>query len=135
MAVVAEIWIEFRSWNLAAEFDVSKEHAECISAEDGSSTFLRRVCISYQTTRCHNAGVYNITLHRYENLKHRRRVSTFLNFFIIVQNSQNFSGLFPSSCIPKNTTFLCHTLNAGYLIMSLTENTCTCLGCVFHLFV
>jgi hypothetical protein len=23
----------------------------------------------------------------------------------VVQNSQNFSGLFPSSCIPKNTTF------------------------------
>jgi hypothetical protein len=23
----------------------------------------------------------------------------------VVQNLQNFSGLFPSSCIPKNTTF------------------------------
>jgi hypothetical protein len=23
----------------------------------------------------------------------------------VVQNSQNFSGLFPSSCIPKNKTF------------------------------
>jgi hypothetical protein len=23
----------------------------------------------------------------------------------VVQNSQKFSGLFPSSCIPKNTTF------------------------------
>jgi hypothetical protein len=23
----------------------------------------------------------------------------------VVQNSQNFSGLFPSFCIPKNTTF------------------------------
>jgi hypothetical protein len=23
----------------------------------------------------------------------------------VVQNSQNISGLFPSSCIPKNTTF------------------------------
>jgi hypothetical protein len=23
----------------------------------------------------------------------------------IVQNSETFSGLFPSSCIPKNTTF------------------------------
>jgi hypothetical protein len=23
----------------------------------------------------------------------------------VVQDSQNFSGLFPSSCVPKNTTF------------------------------
>jgi hypothetical protein len=31
---------------------------------------------------------------------------TILNYrIIIVQNSQNFSGLFPSSCIPKNMTF------------------------------
>jgi hypothetical protein len=26
-------------------------------------------------------------------------------YYTVVQNSQNFSGLFPSSCIPKNTTF------------------------------
>jgi hypothetical protein len=28
-----------------------------------------------------------------------------LTMVYVVQNSQNFSGLFPSSCIPKNTTF------------------------------
>jgi hypothetical protein len=26
-------------------------------------------------------------------------------YVYVVQNSQNFSGVFPSSCIPKNTTF------------------------------
>jgi predicted RNA-binding Zn-ribbon protein involved in translation (DUF1610 family) len=31
----------------------------------------------------------------------------------IVQNSQNFSGLFPSSCIPKNTTCLRLALSKG----------------------
>jgi hypothetical protein len=33
------------------------------------------------------------------------RLERILTMVYVVQNSQNFSGLFPSSCIPKNTTF------------------------------
>jgi hypothetical protein len=33
------------------------------------------------------------------------RLEGILTMVYVVQNSQNFSGLFPSSCIPKNTTF------------------------------
>jgi hypothetical protein len=33
------------------------------------------------------------------------RLERILTRVYIVQNSQNFSGLFPSTCIPKNTTF------------------------------
>jgi hypothetical protein len=33
------------------------------------------------------------------------RLERILTLVYVVQNSQNFSGLFPSSCIPKNTTF------------------------------
>jgi hypothetical protein len=31
------------------------------------------------------------------------RLERILTMVYVVQNSQNFSGLFPSSCIPKNT--------------------------------
>jgi hypothetical protein len=33
------------------------------------------------------------------------RLERILTMVYVVQYSQNFSGLFPSSCIPKNTTF------------------------------
>jgi hypothetical protein len=33
------------------------------------------------------------------------RLERILKMVYVVQNSQNFSGLFPSTCIPKNTTF------------------------------
>jgi hypothetical protein len=33
------------------------------------------------------------------------RLERILTMVYVVQNSQNFSGLFPSSCIPKNMTF------------------------------
>jgi hypothetical protein len=33
------------------------------------------------------------------------RLERILTMVYVVQNSQNFSGPFPSSCIPKNTTF------------------------------
>jgi hypothetical protein len=33
------------------------------------------------------------------------RLERILTTVYVVQNSQNFSGLFPSYCIPKNTTF------------------------------
>jgi hypothetical protein len=33
------------------------------------------------------------------------RLERILTMMYVVQDSQNFSGLFPPSCIPKNTTF------------------------------
>jgi hypothetical protein len=33
------------------------------------------------------------------------RLERILTMMYVVQNSQNFSGLFPSSSFPKNTTF------------------------------
>jgi hypothetical protein len=39
-------------------------------------------------------------------MRHPVRLERILTMVYVVQNSQNFfSGLLPSSCIPKNTTF------------------------------
>jgi hypothetical protein len=45
----------------------------------------------------HIGSIYNSTI--------IGRLQRILTMVYVVQNSQNFSGLFPSSGIPKNTTF------------------------------
>jgi hypothetical protein len=42
---------------------------------------------------------------KYSNILDTYRIERILTMVYVVENSQNCSGLFPSSCIPKNTTF------------------------------
>jgi hypothetical protein len=48
---------------------------------------------------------FHLQLNRILKKAYSDRLEMILTMVYVVQNSQNFSGLFPSSCIPKNTTF------------------------------
>jgi hypothetical protein len=49
-------------------------------------------------------GPYVVLSTLFSNTVHLDRLERILTMVYVVQDSQNFSGLFPLSCIPKNNT-------------------------------
>jgi hypothetical protein len=104
-----DIFTQSAKWTLPSNIRMHSNASLNISHEINAKTNKRKIMSQPTWPTLHNRQnrTCYVIASRLRNTNYDVAKSEFryAEMFYIIQNSQNFSGLFLSSCIPKNTTF------------------------------